>query len=142
MQINVTLSASEKSLKEAIKNQLEEMANDLKLIALEHHRTEILFEYKKNGHDYAKAKLLVMERIQKMQELEVASRQADAIMENEKKIEESVDEIVEPIEIVEEVPTNEISDNQVMIYTFTVTGTRDEIISVRDFLKERGIQYE
>lgn len=46
--INVTLSASMKSLKEQAKNFIDKIADDLNLIDTQEHKTEILVEYKQS----------------------------------------------------------------------------------------------
>lgn len=141
LNVNVTLSASEKSLKEAIKGKLESIANDLSLINLEEYKEEIYLEYKKY-FDFAKSKLTVINRHQKLEELRKQQENIQESIQEEQKIEETVEEIIAPVEVEEEVPTPEINENQMMIYTFTVTGTKEQIISVRDFMKNEGIQYE
>lgn len=141
LNVNVTLSASEKSLKEAIKGKLESITNDLSLINLEEYKEEIYLEYKKY-FDFAKSKLTVINRHQKLEELRKQQENIQESIQEEQKIEETVEEIIAPVEVEEEVPTPEINENQMMIYTFTVTGTKEQIISVRDFMKNEGIQYE
>lgn len=143
LNINVILSASEKSLKEQIKGKLESIANDVALINLEEFNDEIMYEYKNNGFNFAGAKLLVVDRHHKMLEMENARKELESKKAEEKIVEEAVEEITKPVEIEEVINEEElINENQMMIYTFTVTGTKEDIISVRDFMKERGISYE
>lgn len=143
IKINVTLSASEKSLKEQIKGQLESIANDIALIDLEEYKEEILLEYKNNGFNFAGAKLAVVERHKKIQELKVQQETIQETIQQEQIIEEKVEEITAPIEIEEAVPNEElVNENQILIYTFTVTGTKEEIIKIRDYIRSLGVKYE
>lgn len=137
LNINVTLSASIKSLKEQIKGKLESISNDVDLIMLEDYKDEIFVEYRE-CLDYAKSKLTVMNRHKAMKELQTVQENIQQNIQEEQKIEETVDEIITPVEI----ETPEMGGNQMMIYTFTVTGTRDEIVQIRDFIRSLGVKYE
>ena len=55
--LNITLSASEKSLKDEIVLFCTKISEDLKVINNEENKEEVLLEYKSNGFDYTIAKL-------------------------------------------------------------------------------------
>ena len=74
--IKITLSASMKSLKEQAKEYIEEISNNIKLIKLEEYSDEILLEYK-TIWDYTKAKLKVIERHKRLEELAKAREQLE-----------------------------------------------------------------
>lgn len=136
--LNITLSASMKSLKDQAKTFIEKVASDLKLIEMEEYSSEILYEYGK-CMDYVLAKTTVLDRhkeleeIQKQQELKVEQEQ------QEQEIVEKVDEAIEitaPVEIVEEL------ENTPSIYQFEVKATKEQIKKLIEFMKELGVEYK
>ena len=130
--LNITLSSSMKSLKEQIKTFLEKVANDLKLISQEEYKDDMLFEYQ-NHLDYATAKAKVLERHRMLDLLNEMQKKDDEKQQQEEKIAEQVDEIIAPVEVVEE---------ETMTVTFTITDTKENILKVREFMKKEGIKYE
>ena len=132
--LNITLSASIKSLKEQILYKIEKIVNDIKLIEQEEYKEELLIEYKKNNFDYVDSKIIVNERHRKIEELK---KQQEVKLEQEKqeeKIVEKVEEVIAPKEIIE--------DNEVITVSFTITDTKEKILKLRDYLKENEINYE
>ena len=67
--LNITLSASMKSLKEQAKAFIEKVASDLKLIELEEYSSEILYEYNKT-FDFAQSKIKVIEYHKQLEEIQ------------------------------------------------------------------------
>lgn len=65
--INVTLSASMKSLKEQAKNFIDKIADDLKLIDTQEHKAEILVEYRQSLN-VSKAITVVSDRFKAIEE--------------------------------------------------------------------------
>lgn len=130
--LNITLSASMKSLKEQALAFIEKVANDLKLIELEEFKSEILLEYNK-CMDYVVAKTRVLERHKQLEEIQKQQETRQEIENQEEKIVEQVDEIIAPVEAVEE---------ETMTVTFTITDTKENILKVREFMKKEGIKYE
>ena len=130
LNLNITLSASIKSLKEQIKTFLEKVGSDLKLIELEEYKDEILFEYQ-NTLDYTQAKLIVLTRHKQLEEIQQKQKAKEEKEEREKQIEKEVEEILAPIEI----------DDELYTATFTIKTTKENIIKVREFLKKEGIEY-
>lgn len=65
--INVTLSASKKSLKEQVKTFIDKIVDDLKLIETQEHKAEILVEYK-NDLNVSKAITTVTSRYKAIEE--------------------------------------------------------------------------
>lgn len=128
--LNITLSASMKSLKDQAKAFIEKVASDLKLIEMEEYSSEILYEYGKNM-DYVAAKTAVLQRHKEIEEINKATQQATETTTQEQKIEETVDEIIAPVEI-EEVET----------YQFEVKATKEQIKKLIDFMKELGVEYK
>ncbi len=133
--LNITLSASIKSLKEQILAFIEKVKNDMQLIENEDEEyvEEILIEYSNNGFDYTKAKLIVVERHKKIKELQEQHKEVQLQINEDAKIVEKVEKIVVPKEIIE--------NDEMLTVTFTITDTKENILKVREFMKEEGINY-
>lgn len=132
--LNITLSASMKSLKEQALKFIEKIVSDLKLIDLEEYKDEILLEYNKNGFDFSKAKLDIMARHKQLEEIKKQQEEVQLQINDEAEVVEKVEEITTPKEIIE--------DDEMLTVTFTITDTKENIIKVREFMKEEGINYE
>ena len=132
--LKVNLSSSMKSLKEGSLAFIQRVANEVKLIELEETPSNLLYEYQQNGYDLTKAKLTLIERQRQIEELAKQREQVQEVVKQEEKIVEQVEEIVAPKEVVEE--------QEVIIATFTITDTKENIIKVREFMKKEGIKYE
>ena len=136
--LNITLSASMKSLKEQAKAFIEKVASDLKLIEMEEYSNEILFEYN-NCMDYVEAKTKVLERHKQLEEIQKQQENRSEIEQKEKEIVEKVDEAIEitaPTEIVEELKSTP------SVYQFEVKATKEQIKKLIDFMKELGVEYK
>lgn len=131
--LNITLNASIKSLKEQALTFIEKVDSDLKLIALEEYGDEILIEYNKN-YDFTQSKLDVMARHKQLEEIQNQKKEIQLQIDDDAKIVEKVEEITTPKEIIE--------DSKIMTVTFTLKDTKENIIKVREFMKEEGINYE
>lgn len=123
--INVTLSASKKSLKEQAKAFVDKTVDDLKLIETQEHKAEILVEYKQS--------LNVSNAI-----TTVANR-FKAVAEENNKIQENTN-----IPKSEPKVTQEVQNTGEKIYkiTFTVTGTAVKLKQLKQYLLDGGYQYE
>ena len=136
--LNITLSASMKSLKEQALAFIEKTATDLRMIELEEYREEILLEYNQTL-DFAKAKMKVIERHEQIEEMKKKEEEQKRKEEEEQKVIEVVEEVIEeeitPPELVEE-------EQQMMVVAFQVTATVEQIRELKQWLKERNIQYE
>lgn len=132
--LNITLSASVKSLKEQAKEYIENIANDIELIKLEEYSDEILLEYK-TIFDFTKAKLNVIERHRQLEEIAKQKEQIQEQEQQEEKIVEKVEEVITP-------PKEIINDDEVIKVQFTIETTKQNIIELKNWLNERGINYE
>lgn len=131
--LNITLSASIKSLKEQAKTFIEKVASELKLIEQEEYCDEILYEYNKTL-DYVDSKTKVIERHKELQEMHMKMEEVKDTKQQEQEIIEKVDEAIEitaPVEIEEQ-----------QTYQFTVKATKTQIKQLIEFMKELGISYE
>lgn len=139
--INVTLSASMKSLKEQAKQFIDKIVDDLKLIETQEHKAEILVEYKQtlnvsNAITTVNNRFKAIEEEKKKQEQIVNQR-----MEEEKKL---VQEAIKPFKEVAPLETPKIEEKQEDILTlkFTVKGTRTKLKELKQFLENGGYDYE
>lgn len=136
--LNITLSASIKSLKEQALSFIERVATDLKMIEMEEYKDEILLEYN-STLDFAKSKMLVIERHKQIEELQRQKEELAKKHEEEQKVVEKVEQVIE-----EEVtaPQEIIEEDELLTITFTITDTKENVIKVREFMKKEGIRYE
>ena len=139
--INITLTASKKALKEQIKKFIDEIVDDLKLIETQECKEEIVVEYKQS--------LNVSKAIQ-----EVANRHK--LLEEEKKRKEELKEKLvqqmseEADRVIKEdnqsqvleAPKVEKKDEEILTLKFTVKGTRSKLKELKSFLEEGGYDYE
>lgn len=131
--IKINLTNSLKSLKEAIIKFCEKISNDLECICSEEFREDILLEYQKNGFDYVNARLAIINRNKEKEALKKKLEQVEEVVKEEEKIEEKVEEIIKPVEVVEE---------EELEITFTVKATRTKLRELKEFMKEREIEYK
>ena len=139
--LNITLSASIKSLKEQTKAFCERISNDLKLIDLEEYKDEIVIEYLKNL-DFAKSKMLVIERHRQLEEIKKREEELKAQQEQEQEVVEKVEEVVEeikpPVEIID-VEAQEVEE--IFTATFTVKTTKAKLKALKNFMESEEIEY-
>lgn len=136
--LNITLSASMKSLKEQAKAFIEKVASEVSLIEQEEYSNELLMEYL-NDFNFVNAKTRVLERHKQLEEIQRQKDGKEIADQIEKEIVEKVDEAIEitaPTEIVEEL------DNTPSIYQFEVKATKEQIKKLIEFMKELGVEYK
>ena len=131
--LNITLSASVKSLKDQALDFINKIAEDIKLIQLEEYKDEILIEYAK-CLDFAKAKIDVVCRHKQLEELQKKQEEQEEKQKVEEQVVEKVEEITAPVQVVEE--------TRLVSVTFTITDTVEKIRKLKEFMKEEGINYE
>lgn len=141
--INVTLSASMKSLKEQAKNFIDKIASDLKLIELQEHKVDILVEYKKTL-DVTLSAEIVNDRLKTIEE-------ERAKQEREKELQEYILETAresDHVPTIEEVPQMAleapaiVETEEILTLKFTVRGTRTQLKALKEFLEREGYDYE
>lgn len=145
--INVTLTASKKSLKEQAKKFIDEIVDDLKLVETQDCKEEILVEYKQTLNisraiqDVANRHKLLEEEKRKQEELkskqlEEAQRQAEiSIKEQEIATKNALDNFVIEAPKVEE-------QEEILVLKFTVKGTKTKLKELKKFLEDGGYDYE
>lgn len=156
--INVTLSASRKSLKEQAKQFIDKIVDDLKLINTQEHKTEILVEYKKSLN-VSQAMTSVTNRFKAIEEekkrqeelkrkqLEEAQRRADeSIRVQTEATRQALENFIPKTEEVEETilqaPVIEEKQEEILTLRFTVKGTRTKLRELKQFLENGGYDYE
>lgn len=130
--INVTLTASMKSLKGQAKEFIDKIADDLKLIETQQHKAEILVEYK-NTLNVSNAITTVMNRFEAVEQ-EKKKQDIVTIQSNEKH--EITKESYEQLENVFS------KKEKIYTITFTVTDNSVRLKQLKDYLIRGGYQYE
>lgn len=145
--INVTLTASKKNLKEQAKTFIDKIVDDLKLIETQEGKEEILVEYKRNLNvsksiqEVANRHKLLEEEKKKQEELknkqlEEAQRQADmSIKTQEVATKNALDNFVIEAPKIEE-------QEEILTLKFKVRGTRSKLRELKRFLEDGGYDYE
>lgn len=123
--INVTLSASMKSLKEQAKEFIDKIVDDLKLIDTQELKAEILVEYK--------------ETLNVSNAITTVTNRFKAIEEEKNKQEK-----IEETEIVQETKQEEIltKPEEILTLNFTVKATLTKLKELKQFLENGGYDYE
>jgi len=131
--INVTISASMKSLKEQIKAFCEKVANDIKAMQTDEYSDEIWLEYKFSKlFDYAKAKTIVVERHRKQDEFKQQVAKVGEDIKQEEIIVNNIETMVSaPKEVVEE---------QKDWYEFAALMTETQAKELKEWFKLRNIE--
>lgn len=144
--INVTLSASKKSLKEQVKTFIDKIVDDLKLIETQEHKAEILVEYN-NDLNVSKAITTVTSRFKaieelKQKQLEEAKRIADEnIRVQTEETKKALDNFNVSKTVVLQKPVEE-KQEEILTLKFTVRGTRTKLKELKQFLESGGYDYE
>lgn len=144
VEINITLSASLKSLKDKAKEFIDKIESDLKLIETQEKKTEILVEYKKDLN-VSRAIQEVTERYKKIEEEKVRQEELARKKEEEQKRIEEVENIAKEKQGEEyfEAPVMEKNkETEKIILTFKVQATKEKLIELKRFLDEGEYDYE
>lgn len=153
--INVTLSASRKSLKEQAKQFIDKIVDDLKLIDTQEHKTEILVEYKQSLN-VSQAITSVTNRFKAIEEekkrqeelkrkqLEEAQRRADeSIRAQTEATRQALENFIPKTEeTILQAPVIEEKQEEILTLRFAVRGTRTKLREVKQFLESGGYDYE
>lgn len=144
--INVTLTASMKSLKEQAKAFIDKILDDIQLINLEEHKEEILVEYKQTLNASksiinVKNRIAMIEREKQIQEeLRQQKEDLEQKLSNFTKQEETILQApkIENIDHTEKVdkPTTE----EIIDYPFRAVGPKDKVIAVFKYAQSIGVK--
>lgn len=141
--INVTLTASMKSLKEQAKAFIDKIVDDLNLIETQEHKAEILVEYKQTLNvsqaiTTVTNRFKAIEEEKRKQEEKVVHIEMNQNHEITKRTYEELENVInKPLET----PTEEIQED-ILTLKFTVRGTRTKLKVLKEFLENGGYDYE
>lgn len=140
--INVTLSASMKSLKEQAKAFIDKIADDLALIDTQEHKDEILYEYKQSLN-VSNAITTVANRYKAIEEAKAREEERKAREQAEAEAAAKVESVVETVAP----PTVEpiappVEEEKTYTLKFTVRGTMPQLKALKEFLNNGGYDYE
>ena len=122
--INVTLSASMKSLKEQAKEFIDKVLDDLKLIETQEHKTEILVEYKQT--------------LNVSNSITIVNNRFTAIAEEKKK-----QEHIKETEVIQESKKEVLTKpEEILTLNFTVKATLTKLKELKQFLDKGEYDYE
>lgn len=138
--LNITLTASIKSLKEQVVAFVEKVVNDLALIELEEHKEEILLEYKETLN-FANAKIKVANRHRQLEEIKMQQLAVEQQKQEEQMTIDTVMKIVEE-DVEVEVPKPIYEEEEILEVSFTVRGTKEQLIELKKFLQNGGYDYD
>lgn len=151
--LSITMTVTLKKLRETIKAFLDKVMDDIKLIAVQEHKDEILYEYKQTLNVSA-AITSVTERYKAIEaeraraEAEKTEREKAELNEQATLNEYEPFEANVAVEVAppEEKPHINQTDEKVFSLTFTVYGTKTQLkdfaIAVKNLINERGLRYE
>ena len=137
--INITLTASMKSLKEQVKSFIDKITDDLKLIETQEHKAEILVEYKQNLN-ISNAITTVANRFKAIEEEKKKQEQERELQNSVVDIAKESDKYVENQEILQ-APLRE-NQEEILTLRFTVKATKTKLKELKEFLINGGYQYE
>lgn len=140
--INVTLSASMKSLKEQAKAFVDKIVDDLNLINTQEHKDDILYEYKASLNVSA-AITTVANRYKAIEEAKAREEERKAREQAEAEATakaESVVEAVAPPTVEPIAPP--VEEEKTYTLKFTVYGTMPQLKALKEFLNNGGYDYE
>ncbi len=140
--INVTLSASMKSLKEQAKAFVDKIVDDLTLIDTQEHKDEILYEYKQSLN-VSNAITTVANRYKAIEEAKAREEERKAREQAEAEAAAKVESVVEAVAP----PTVEpiappVEEEKTYTLKFTVRGTMPQLKAIKEFLNNGGYDYE
>ena len=137
--INVTLSASMKSLKEHAKAFIDRICEDLHLIDTQEHKDEILYEYKQSLN-VSGAITTVVNRYKAIEEAKAREEKRKAREQAEAEAAAKVDNTLTPPTVEPIAPP--VEEEPILTLKFTVRATRSKLKELKEFLEKEGFDYE
>ena len=168
--LKITLSVSEKKLKEQVNNIVERVATDLKAIDIQEDKEEILVEYKKHlnvseaeSTVAARHKAIQAEKERKIKQEEQRAKQKAAAravaeaarqqaqVQSESDNEETVQAVKEPVQTKEQLAPPQVfkpteaeikpQEEKIFMSQFKVYATLQQFRELTEFMKRKGIRY-
>lgn len=138
--LNVTLSASVKSLKDKCTEFIDKVKADLQLIESQENSEEIMLEYK-SSFNVSQAMLAVKSRHEEIERYKKLQEERKAKEEQQKaeadKLNEIAAELSAPIEL-----SPPVEPEKTYTTSFKVTGTLSQLKELKEFLNNGGYKYE
>ena len=128
---NITLSASEKSLKKAVKDIADKIKSEVDCINAMSDNSELMAEYMK-CLNLAQAKMTVIERQHAIE----AAEKATSVYTQQEQIKQEVVERIEQL-----APPVEVEEVKTYTMTFTVNGTIEQLKALKAFMLENNITF-
>lgn len=144
--IRITLTASEKSLKDAARSFLDQIAGDLSIIDSQDNSEEILVEYLRDLK-LSRAITTVCNRHKAIADAQerkkAAAAQAAVLEESTKQVEAAAatESVMTPPTVLD-VPESAPADPAVFSTSFKVTASLDKLRALKNFLIEGGYEYK
>lgn len=137
LNLNITLSISDKKLQEQVKSFLDKVNDDLTLIDSQEHKEEILIEYKKSLN-VSGAITTVVNRYKELEEL----KKKEEIQQSQKQIEKDNTQRID--QILSAPVKKAIKGNNEEIYemTFKVRASKSKLKELKNYLENGGYDYE
>lgn len=142
--INVTLSASKKSLKEQAKTFIDRVCDDLALIDTQEHKNEILYEYKQSLN-VSGAITAVTNRYKAIEEAKAREEERKAREQAKAEAVAKVEAVAPPVAVTSpavEPIAPPVEEEKTFKMTFTVKGTMAQLKELKKFIIEKGIEIE
>ena len=128
---NITLSASEKSLKKAVKDIADKIKSEVDCINAMSDNSELMAEYMK-CLNLAQAKMTVIERQHAIE----AAEKATSVYTQQEQINQEVVERIEQL-----APPTVVQEEKTYTMTFTVNGTIEQLKALKAFMLENNIKF-
>jgi hypothetical protein len=136
--INITMSASKKGLKEQAKAFIDRICDDLNLIDTQDHKDEIMYEYKKSLN-VSGAITTVTTRYKAIEEQRAREEERKVRAEAEKQAVEKVEKVVD---VLAPPTVEEPKEEKILTLKFTVRGTMPQLKALKEFLNNGRYDYE
>ena len=133
MHLNIILSTTEVKYKNDIVKFLDKVSDELDLINLQSSKEEIMYEYKKTL-DLANSIKIVQERKMAIERAAEENAKRELLAKQQQ-------ENVTEVKRVLTTPVKEVKE-EIYQLTFTVRGTKNQLVLLKNFLNDGGYDYE
>lgn len=133
MHLNIILSTTETKYKSDIAKFIDKVSDELELINLQSSKDEIMYEYKKT--------LDLPNSIKIVQERKMAIERAAEENAKRELLAKQQQENVTEVKRVLTTPVKEVKE-EIYQLTFTVRGTKNQLVLLKNFLNDGGYEYE
>lgn len=133
MHLNIILSTTEVKYKNDIVKFLDKVSDELDLINLQSSKEEIMYEYKKTL-DLANSIKIVQERKMAIERATEENAKRELLAKQQQ-------ENVTEVKRVLTTPVKEVKE-EIYQLTFTVRGTKNQLVLLKNFLNDGGYEYE